>query len=573
MSVPFESLGIRPAINELLRDTGVITPTPVQQQAIPLVMEGKDVIVQAQTGTGKTLAFALPLLEKIQPDNANVQALILTPTRELAIQITVEIKKLASSLGISVLAAYGGQDVESQIRKLQGAAAHIVVGTPGRLLDHLRRGTISFWKLSVLVLDEADQMLHMGFQNEVEEIIDQTSKHRQTLLFSATIPDAVRRLAQQYMRSPEDVRIRSERVTLDNITQYVVETSDRNKLQTLIHLIESDSPYLGVIFCRTKIRAKKLAQSLQEAGYSVDELHGDLTQAKREQVMKRFRNAKLQLLVATDVAARGLDIEGVTHVFNYDIPFDSESYIHRIGRTGRAGHDGVAITFAAPRDNMTLQAIEHGIAATLERRTVKAGTIQVEEAVHTKGSNAKNEGASSRRRNFGDEAKRTSGRSPQGRNQQRGGGADRRGRNDERPGRRGGSSDAPAFNSPRGESGGRSAGGRRGGSSDAPAFSSPRGESGGRFAGGRRGGSSDAPAFGSPRGESGGRSAGGRRGGSSDAPAFGSPRGESGGDKRGKATGRPTFGGKRGGGSSSSSSGGRRSSSPRSGPSRGGRGR
>ncbi|GGG11575.1 DEAD/DEAH box helicase [Paenibacillus abyssi] len=396
MSLPFQNLGIRYSLASLLKSGGVFEPTPVQKNTIPVVLDGRDVIVQAQTGTGKTLAFALPILEKIQPDNRNVQALIITPTRELAIQITKEINKLASAIGCNVLAAYGGQDVESQIRKLQGTA-HIVVGTPGRLLDHLRRGTVEFWKLSMLVLDEADQMLHMGFLNEVEEILSQTSKHRQTMLFSATMPDSVKRLAVQYMRDPEDIRIQGERITLDNINQYVVETTDRAKLQTLVKMVETDRPYLAVVFCRTKIRAKKLAESLLSLGLEVDELHGDLTQAKREQVMKRFRSAKLQLLVATDVAARGLDVEGVTHVFNYDIPQDAETYIHRIGRTGRAGHKGTAITLASPRDRMTLQVIERGIDATLERRSM--GTLDViAEAKVSDERTSRSAGASSRGR-------------------------------------------------------------------------------------------------------------------------------------------------------------------------------
>ncbi|MFS0727955.1 DEAD/DEAH box helicase [Paenibacillus sp. 1P07SE] len=360
MSNTFEQLQIQPELTTLLRQHGITAPTPVQTAAIPLALEGKDIIVQAQTGTGKTLAFALPILQRLQPQSPHVQALIVTPTRELAIQITQELQKLAPATGCKVLAAYGGQDVDAQIRKLQGAA-QVVVGTPGRLLDHLRRETISFWKLQTLVLDEADQMLHMGFLAEVQEIIEQTSKHRQTMLFSATIPDSVRHLAANYMQQPVDTRIKGTHVTLDTIEQIVIETTDRAKLQTLIRLIEEDNPYLAVAFCRTKIRAKKLTESLQEHGLLADELHGDLTQAKREQVMKRFRDAKLQILVATDIAARGLDVEGVTHVYNYDIPHDAESYIHRIGRTGRAGHEGKAVTLASPRDRMTLQAIERGI--------------------------------------------------------------------------------------------------------------------------------------------------------------------------------------------------------------------
>jgi len=369
MANAFQALGVTGGLNDLLKQAGISEPTPVQRQTIPLLMNGKDVIAQAQTGTGKTLAFALPILERINVNKEQVQALILTPTRELAIQITAELKKLAPAVGANVLAAYGGQDVEAQIRKLQ-RAPHIVVATPGRLIDHMTRGTVSLGKLSMLVLDEADQMLHMGFLPEVESIITQTPRARQTMLFSATMPDAIRRLASEYMNAPEDVQIRSANVTLDSIKQLVVDTTDRGKQRALVHLIEQHRPYLAVIFCRTKVRAKKLNEALQDQGIESDELHGDLTQAKREQVMKRFREARLQVLVATDVAARGLDVEGVTHVYNYDMPLDGESYIHRIGRTGRAGQKGMAVTLATPYDASKLAAIEKSIGARLEHRSI-----------------------------------------------------------------------------------------------------------------------------------------------------------------------------------------------------------
>ncbi|CAH0118133.1 DEAD-box ATP-dependent RNA helicase CshA [Paenibacillus sp. CECT 9249] len=366
-STTFQSLGVRDELAEVLRANGIVQPTPIQREAIPYAAAGTDLIAEAQTGTGKTLAFALPMLERINPGSDAVQGLILTPTRELAIQITAELKKLAPAVGARVLAAYGGQDVERQLRKLEGAV-HLVVATPGRLLDHLRRGSISLGKLKVLVLDEADQMLHMGFLPEVEAILAQTPARRQTLLFSATMPQQVRQLAQQVLRNPQEVRIRAKQVTLSEIKQIVVQTTDRAKQDDLCKLIDQYRPYLAVVFCRTKRRASTLNQALQERGYAADELHGDLSQAKREQVMKRFREAKLQLLVATDVAARGLDVEGVTHVFNYDIPPDAESYIHRIGRTGRAGQTGMAVTFAAAKDRGALETIERGIRMTLPRR-------------------------------------------------------------------------------------------------------------------------------------------------------------------------------------------------------------
>jgi ATP-dependent RNA helicase DeaD len=384
MSAEFKSLGIRQEIYEELKENGMIQPTPIQQRTIPVLLSGKDVIAQAQTGTGKTLAFVLPILEVIDPKKPFVQALIITPTRELALQITAEVKKLSALIGAQVLAAYGGQDVETQIRKLDGQT-HIVIGTPGRLLDHLRRGTITLSGVSMLVLDEADQMLHMGFLKEVEDIIVETSPKRQTMLFSATMPQQIRTLALKYMRSPEDIRVKSESITLDEIKQVALETTDRDKLESLCGMIDQYRPYLAIVFCRTKRRANALNAALAERGYESDELHGDLSQAKREQVMKRFRDAKLQILVATDVAARGLDVEGITHVFNYDIPADVESYIHRIGRTGRAGQTGVAITFVTPRDRMALQLIERGIGLSLEKRGADGRKVSDASAKRTAG--------------------------------------------------------------------------------------------------------------------------------------------------------------------------------------------
>lgn len=367
MKRSFQELGISPLLTELLKADGVVQPTPVQERAIPAILEGQDVIVQAQTGTGKTLAFVLPILQAIRPEERYVQALIVTPTRELALQITEEARKLQAAAGAAVLAAYGGQDVIAQIHKLE-EAPHVVIGTPGRLLDHLRRETIRLDRLSMLVLDEADQMLHLGFLPEVEGILEQTPEGRQTMLFSATMPDHVRQLARRYMRQPLDIRIEGRRVTLEEIEQVAIETTDRAKQATLAGMLEQLRPYLAVVFCRTKIRAKKLNAALQAIGFEADELHGDLTQAKREEVMQRFREARLRVLVATDVAARGLDVEGVTHVFNYDIPHDAESYIHRIGRTGRAGQSGAAFTFVAPRDLGFLTDIEGEIGMRLPRR-------------------------------------------------------------------------------------------------------------------------------------------------------------------------------------------------------------
>jgi ATP-dependent RNA helicase DeaD len=371
----FLELGIGEEHIQTLKTNGVIEPTPIQEKTIPVVLTGKDVVAQAQTGTGKTLAFILPILEMIDPKKADVQALIITPTRELARQITTEVNHLIKNIDdVNVLAVYGGQDVERQIKKLK-RAKQIVVGTPGRLLDHLRRGTIQLSKVSMLVLDEADQMLHMGFLTEVEEIIRRTSSNRQTLLFSATMPKQMRSLASKYMRRPEDIRVQSKQITVEETKQFIVETTDRAKQETLRNMLDQYRPFLAMIFCRTKRRASTLNDALREHGYDSNELHGDLSQAKREQVMKRFRDAKIQFLVATDVAARGLDVEGVTHVFNYDIPHDAESYIHRIGRTGRAGDEGIAITLVAPKDDQYLKLIEKGINASIEKRMMEGSRV------------------------------------------------------------------------------------------------------------------------------------------------------------------------------------------------------
>lgn len=366
----FSALGISDRLTKALKHQGISSPTQIQEKAIPAVLDGADIIAKAQTGTGKTLAFVLPILEKIDTENKAVQALIVTPTRELAIQITAEIKKITDRLDeTGVLAIYGGQDVERQIKKL-GRGIHIAVGTPGRILDHIRRETINLSEVSTLVLDEADQMLQAGFQKDIEEIIAQTFDSRQTLLFSATITNKVRDLSKQYMTNPKDITVQEKQITVEKITQLVVETNDRAKQAALFRFLDEQRPFLAIIFCRTKIRAGRLFDAMKARKYAAEELHGDLSQAKREKVMKLFREAKIQYLIATDVAARGLDVEGVTHVYNYDMPLDAETYIHRIGRTGRAGDEGMAVTFAAPKDMDDLHTIEKGIALKLPRQKI-----------------------------------------------------------------------------------------------------------------------------------------------------------------------------------------------------------
>nr|WP_246628987.1 DEAD/DEAH box helicase [Mesobacillus maritimus] len=366
----FTSLGISDIFMNKLKEVGIIQPTPIQERALPAVMAGKDLIGQAQTGTGKTLGFVLPILEKIDPTASTIQALIVTPTRELALQITEEVKKLiADHDEIEVLAVYGGQDVEKQLKKLN-RNIQIVVGTPGRLLDHIGRGTIDLSEVSFLVLDEADQMLHIGFLDEVEKIIRETPNNRQTMLFSATMPPEIRKLANKHMRDPEYVQVEKTQGPAENVKQIAFHTIDRAKQATLIQLVETHRPFLAVIFCRTKRRVSKLYDALKANGFSCDELHGDLSQAKRERVMKRFRDAEIQLLIATDVAARGLDVEGVTHVFNYDIPLDAESYVHRIGRTGRAGMKGIAITLYTSNDRPLLDEIEDTLQIRIDKKNI-----------------------------------------------------------------------------------------------------------------------------------------------------------------------------------------------------------
>ncbi|SEN57263.1 ATP-dependent RNA helicase DeaD [Paenibacillus sp. OV219] len=460
----FEELGIGKERVQSLRTEGIQEATPIQEGAIPVILQGSDVICQAQTGTGKTLAFLLPMLEKIRADRDQLQGLILTPTRELALQITTELKKrIATQEEFSVLAVYGGQDVESQLRKLK-RAVHIVVATPGRLLDHIRRGTISLGAVKMLVLDEADQMLHMGFLTEVEEIMQQMAYRKQTMLFSATMPAGVRSLAARFMIEPKDITVRTQQVTLKAIRQLAVEVSAKGKEEHLKRLLGEHNPYLGVIFCRTKKRASALNDYLQENGFSSDELHGDLSQAKREQVMRRFRDAKLQLLVATDVAARGLDVEGVTHVFNYDIPENAEGYIHRIGRTGRAGEDGIAITLVSPHDRLELAAIERGIHQTIPRENSRGGVTVVREA---RKQSDKREGSEGARRGEGRRGAGAGGGWSGGRS----GGAGRGGRGEAGAGRGRGEAGAGAGRG-RGEAGGE----KRAGAGGAYSAAAKRGE-------------------------------------------------------------------------------------------------
>ena len=363
----FKELGISEDIINALKKTGITEPTAIQKESISFIKEGRDLIAEAQTGTGKTLAFLLPIFESISVDSPTIQALIVTPTRELAIQITEEAMKLKEAKAINILAAYGGKDIGSQMKKLK-RNIHLIIATPGRLLDHLARKTINLMNLKTLVLDEADQILLMGFKNDIENIIKETSKKRQTLCFSATMNPEVKKLAYRYMKDPLVVTAKKEKVTLDNIKQYVVETTDREKQDALCSVLDEDRPFMAIIFCRTKRRVDDLEVALYSRGYDCIKLHSDIIQSKRERIMKSFRNGDIQYLIATDVAARGLDISGVSHIYNYDIPESAESYIHRIGRTGRAGEYGYTCMFVDPKNKRELDEIEKAIKFKIPRR-------------------------------------------------------------------------------------------------------------------------------------------------------------------------------------------------------------
>lgn len=365
----FRELGIEEDILNILNKNGITTPTPIQEESIIPIKNGKDIIAQAQTGTGKTLAFLLPIFENISKDTNSTQVLILSPTRELAIQITEEATKLNEAKNINILAAYGGKDIGSQINKLK-KNIHLIIATPGRLLDHLDRGTIDLSKIKTFVLDEADQMLLMGFKNEVEAILSKTSKKRQTLCFSATMNSQVKKLAYRYMTNPMEISIKKTEITLDSIKQEVVETTDRWKQDALFKVLNEDNPFMAIIFCRTKRRVDALEEAMAKNGYNCAKLHSDIQQSKRERIMKSFRNADIQYLIATDVASRGLDISGVDNIYNYDIPETAADYVHRIGRTGRAGNGGYTCMFIDPKNIKTLNEIEETIKFEIPRREI-----------------------------------------------------------------------------------------------------------------------------------------------------------------------------------------------------------
>ena len=354
----FSELGLKDELLKAIKRSGFEEATPIQEQTIPLALAGRDVIGQAQTGTGKTAAFALPILQNLNKHNKVIQALIIEPTRELAIQTQEELFRLGRDENARVQVVYGGADIGRQIRSLKNHVPAILVGTPGRLLDHLKRKTINLENVNTIVLDEADEMLDMGFIQDIESILSYVKNRKQTLLFSATMPKPILNISEKFMNNPEIVRIKTKELTADLIDQYFVRAKDAEKFDIMCRLIDVESPDLAVVFVRTKRRVDEVTRGLQARGYNAAGIHGDLSQARRITVLKRFRAGKLDILVATDVAARGLDISGVTHVYNYDIPQDPDSYVHRIGRTGRAGQNGCSITFVTPNEIGYMRTIE-----------------------------------------------------------------------------------------------------------------------------------------------------------------------------------------------------------------------
>lgn len=366
----FSDLGLPEPLLNAVQEMGFESPSPIQAKTIPLALEGKDLIGLSQTGSGKTAAFALPTLAKIDPDLAEPQALIVCPTRELAVQVCEEVFRLGSKVGrFRALPVYGGAPIDRQLRGLR-KGAHVVVGTPGRLLDHLKRKSFNPKNIKTVVLDEADRMLDMGFQDEMEELLAMLPAKRQTMFFSATMNRRVSRLIEQFGDSPEKVEIQQKALTVEAIDQSCYEVRQRSKVEVLSRLLDIDPPRLAVIFCNTKRLVDEVTEGLLARGYTADRLHGDITQQMRERTLARFRESRIEILVATDVAARGLDVDDIDLVVNYEIPHDPEDYVHRIGRTGRAGRSGKAVSFVFGRDIYRLQTIEKYTRQTIRRERV-----------------------------------------------------------------------------------------------------------------------------------------------------------------------------------------------------------
>jgi ATP-dependent RNA helicase DeaD len=365
MAPTFADLHLSAEVLRAIDALGFEEPTPIQMRTIPLLLDGQDVLAQAQTGTGKTAAFALPVVERVDVKKRTVQALVLAPTRELAVQVAEAMHDLGKTRGLAVLPVYGGQAYDRQLRGLH-AGVHVVVGTPGRIMDHIRRGTLDLSNVRTVVLDEADEMLDMGFVEDIEFILDQVPEERQIALFSATVPRRIENLAKRYLRDPQRVTIAQETQTAPQTNQMYVEVHYRAKVEALTRILDLESPSSAIVFCRTKREVDEVAETLQARGYTAVAVHGDVNQAQRERLLRSFREGHAELLIATEVAARGLDIPDVTHVFNYDIPDDADAYVHRVGRTGRMGRKGDAITFVTPREMRQLRFIEKQIRKKLK---------------------------------------------------------------------------------------------------------------------------------------------------------------------------------------------------------------
>ncbi len=376
----FEELGLSTEVLKAIEDMGFDTPSKIQEQAIPVVMEGKDVIGQAQTGTGKTLAFGGALLSKVYPSNNKLpQAIILSPTRELAMQIYEELNRIGKYNGSKITCVFGGSDIEKQIRTLR-SGVDIVVGTPGRVMDLMRKRALKLDNISYVVLDEADEMLNMGFVEDIETILDDISDERQTILFSATMPKAIKVIASHYMKKDhEHIAIQAKTRTADTVKQSYYEVKQKDRFETLCRLIDVTHVTAGIIFCRTKRSVDEVTEHMQHAGYSVEAMHGDLSQNHRSNTLRKFKNGTIRFLVATDVAARGIDVENVSHVINYELPQDIESYIHRIGRTGRANKEGLAYSIITPRDKRFMLQIAKATNSNIELKEVPTLT-QIEES-------------------------------------------------------------------------------------------------------------------------------------------------------------------------------------------------
>lgn len=385
----FEEMCLDTRIMRAIAEMGFEQPSPIQAQSIPIAVEGKDMIGQARTGTGKTASFGIPMLQRINPKDKSLQAIVLCPTRELAIQSANEIRKLAKFLhGIKVLPIYGGQEISKQIRSLKGGV-QIVIGTPGRVMDHLRRHTLKPQTVDIVVLDEADEMLNMGFREDIETILGQLPEERQTMLFSATMPKPILEIAKRYLHEPEIVKMIQKELTVPKIEQYYYEVNPRKKNEVLSRLLDMYDPSLSLVFCNTKRKVDELVADLKGRGYFAEGLHGDMKQSQRDRVMNGFRNGRTDILVATDVAARGIDVDDVEAVFNYDVPQDDEYYVHRIGRTGRAGREGRAFTLVVGKEIYKLKDIQRYCKTKIRRQPIPSvndvAAIKVEKLLEQAG--------------------------------------------------------------------------------------------------------------------------------------------------------------------------------------------